>query len=216
MPAQLPDAARIHPITLSDGSEHAGTVFLNNVNTHPRVQVGAFTYASDFDPPSPDGWIARLAPYLFDFAQELLVIGKFCQIAHGVRFISAAANHDMTGVSTYPFPVFDPDTMLGYQPDTRDTILGHDVWLGYGAQVMPGARIGSGAIIGAGAVVRGTVPDYAVVIGNPGRVVRMRFPEEDVARLLELAWWNWPVERIEQALPSIAQGDVDALSRFAP
>lgn len=216
MPAQLPDAARIHPITLPDGSEHAGTVFLNNVNTHPRVQVGAYTYASDFDPPAPDGWIARLAPYLFDFAQELLVIGKFCQIAHGVRFISAAANHDMTGVSTYPFPVFDPDTMLGYQPDTRDTILGHDVWLGYGAQVMPGARIGSGAIIGAGAVVRGTVPDYAVVIGNPGRVVRMRFPEEDVARLLELAWWNWPVERIEQALPSIAQGDVDALSRFAP
>lgn len=211
MPAQLPDATRVHPITLPDGSDHAGTVFLKNVNTHPRVDVGAYTYASDFDPPAPDGWIARLAPYLFDFAQERLVIGKFCQIAHGVRFISAAANHDMRGLSTFPFPVFDPDTMLGYQPDTRDTVVGNDVWLGYGAQVMPGARIGSGAIIGAGTVVRGTVPDYAVVIGNPGRVVRLRFSEEDVATLLELAWWDWAAEQIAKALSAIEAGDIPAL-----
>lgn len=216
MPAQLPDAARVHPITLPDGSDHAGTVFLANVNTHPRVEVGAYTYASDFDPPARDGWIPRLAPYLFDFAQERLVIGRFCQIAHGVRFITAAANHDMRGLSTFPFPVFDPETMLGYQPDTRDTVVGHDVWLGYGAQIMPGARIGSGAIIGAGAVVRGTVPEYAVVTGNPGRVVRMRFSDAQIETLLELAWWDWTTEQIAKALPAIAASDIAALKAVSP
>ncbi|MGR3270021.1 antibiotic acetyltransferase [Thalassococcus profundi] len=216
MPARLPDATRIHPITLPDGSSHAGTVFLKHAIDHPRIEVGDFTYASDFDPPSAGGWADRLVPYLFDFAQEKLVIGKFCQIAHGVRFISAAANHAHRGITTFPFQVFDPDTMLGYQPDTRDTLVGHDVWLGYGAQVMPGARIGSGVIVGAGAVVRGAVPDYAVVTGNPARVVRMRFSDTEIAELLALAWWNWPLGHIAAAQDALQSGNVAALARHAP
>lgn len=216
MPARfsLPDAARRHPITLPDGSPHVGTVHLKAVIDHPRFVVGDYTYASDFDP--PEDWAARLAPYLFPFSQESLSIGKFCQIAHGVRFIGSSANHATDGLTTYPFTVFDPDAMTGYQPDTRDTTIGHDVWLGYGAMVLPGARIGNGVIVGAGSVVRGAIPDYAIVTGNPAKVVRMRFSEDVIARLNALAWWDWPAERIAAARPAFEVGDVGALERLAP
>lgn len=214
MPFSLPDANCSHPITLPDGTAHSGTVFLKNVVDHPRFEVGAYTYASDFDPPSD--WAARLAPYLFAFSQEKLSIGKFCQIAHGVRFIGSSANHGTRGPSTFPFAVFDPDTMLGYQPDTRDTRVGHDVWLGYGAMVLPGARIGNGVIVGAGAVVRGSIPDYAVVSGNPAQVVRMRYSDQEISALLALAWWDWPPETIALARDALESGDVTALEKYAP
>lgn len=216
MPATLPDAESVHPIILPDGTPHSGTVHLSRVIDHPRFDVGDYAYASDFDPPSEDGWAARLAPYLFDFSAERLVVGRFCQIAHGVRFITSSANHATSGLTTYPFAVFDPSAMEAYQPDTRDTVVGHDVWLGHGAIVCPGARIGSGVIVGAGAVVRGTVPDYAVVAGNPAEVVRMRFAPEVVARLIGLAWWNWRPERIAAASQALQAVDVEALAGFAP
>lgn len=214
MPRTLPDSARAHPITLPDGNPHPGTVYLKAVIDHPRFDIGDFTYASDFDP--PEDWAARLAPYLFPFSQEKLTIGKYCQIAHGVRFVGSSANHATDGLSTFPFAVFDPETMLGYQPDTRDTVIGNDVWLGYGAMVLPGARIGNGVIVGAGSVVRGTVPDFAVVTGNPAQVVKMRFSPEEVARLNALAWWDWPAETVAAARPALESGDVAALERFAP
>ncbi|BBU57602.1 acetyltransferase [Mameliella alba] len=207
-----PDAA--FPITLPDGTPHHGTVFLKNVIDHPRFVVGDYTYASDFDP--PEDWAARLAPYLFPFSQENLRIGKYCQIAHGVRFIGSSANHATDGLTTFPFAVFDPSTMLGYQPDSRDTVIGHDVWLGYGALVLPGARIGNGVIVGAGAVVRGTVPDYAVVTGNPAQVVKMRFAPQEIETLNALAWWDWPPELVARARPALEAGDVAALQQIAP
>ncbi|MDU8910332.1 CatB-related O-acetyltransferase [Aestuariicoccus sp. MJ-SS9] len=212
MAYSLPDADCVHPITLPDGSAHPGTVFLRNVIDMPNVEIGAYTYASDFDPPDEYGWAARLAPYLFGFSQERLIIGKFCQIAHGVRFIGASANHETRGLSTFPFAVFNPETMLGYQPDTRDTVIGHDVWLGYGAKVLPGARIGNGVIVGAGAVVRGDIPDYAIVTGNPAQVVRMRFAPKVIARLNALAWWDWPIDRIVASRAALEAGDIDALT----
>lgn len=210
----LPDAARANPITLPDGSCHKGTVFLNQVITHPRMRIGDFTYASDFDPPKD--WAARLAPYLFPFSQELVSIGKFCQIAHGARFISSSANHETKGPSTFPFAVFDQQTMMGYQPDTRDITIGNDVWIGYGALIMPGATLGNGVIVGAGSVVRGTVPDYAIVTGNPARVVRMRYSDEDISDLNALEWWNWPLERIALAQAALETGSVTDLKVFAP
>ncbi|MGP6086461.1 CatB-related O-acetyltransferase [Antarctobacter jejuensis] len=214
VPSPLPAADLAHPITLPDGSSHLGTVYLKNVIDHPKFEIGDFTYASDFDP--PEDWAARLAPFLFPFSQEMLHIGKYCQIAHGVRFIGSSANHATDGLTTFPFAVFDPESMLGYQPDSRDIVIGHDVWLGYGAMVLPGARIGNGVIVGAGAVVRGTVPDYAVVTGNPAQVVRMRFSPEDIATLNALAWWDWPPETVAKARPALEAGDVAALQSFAP
>lgn len=214
----LPDPNRRYPVTLPDGSEHTGTVFLSQVIDHPGFQVGAFTYASDFDPPDgpqPD-WAQRLAPYLFPNSAERLIIGKFCQIAHAVRFITSSANHAMNGVTTFPFPVFDPAQMTSYQPDKRDTVIGHDVWLGYGALVLPGAQIGNGVIVGAGAVVRGSVPDYAIVTGNPATVTKHRFSQPDITRLLRLEWWHWSTDRITAALPALLCGDIAALERAAP
>ena len=105
MPFPTPDT--FHPIKLRDGTEHRGTVFLKTALDHPCIEVGDYTYMSSHQPLEEPADIAqRLAPYLLDFAPERLVIGKFCQFAHGVRFITSSANHDMTGFSTYPFRNF--------------------------------------------------------------------------------------------------------------
>lgn len=219
MPHDFPSPDRRHPLIFPDGTVHQGSVFLKNAIDHPRIEVGDYTYASAFEPPLD--WRARLVPYLYETSVEKLVIGKFCQIADGVIFVTASANHRYDGFSSYPFGVFD-GTMKGPSLPRRvpenfpDTVIGNDVWLGQGARVLPGARIGSGVIIGAGAVVGGTVPDYSVVAGNPGRVVRRRFDETTVARLLQIAWWDWPIDRIMAAMPQIVGGDLEVLEAMSP
>ncbi|WP_299970042.1 CatB-related O-acetyltransferase [uncultured Roseobacter sp.] len=215
----FPDPMTPHPVTLPDGSALRNNVFLKAVIDHPRIEVGEYTYANDFDPPSETaGWAGRIAPYLFPSARDRLIIGKFGQFAHGVRFITSGANHDMRGVSTFPFAIHDPARFGGYMatlPPGRDTIVGHDVWIGTDARILPGARIGSGVIIGAAAVVGGTVPDYSVVVGNPGRVIRQRFDSDTTRRLMALAWWDWPIDRILKHEGLIAGGDIDALEAVA-
>jgi virginiamycin A acetyltransferase len=211
------DPLRTHPLCFADGSAYPNMVHLNRVIDHPNITVGDFTYANDFDP-APD-WAARLAPYLYPGAPERLVIGRFCQIAHGVRFITASANHDMAGFSTYPFPVFDPGQIDGYKASfdgLPDTIIGNDVWIGHGALILPGARIGDGAIVGAGAVVAGQVAPFTVVAGNPARPFRPRFAPEVIRALLDLAWWDWPLDRIKAAAPAIMRGDLPALLALRP
>ena len=210
---RFPDPLDRLPARAPDGTPIAGTVFLNQVIDQPGVEIGAYTYASDFDP--PEDWLARLAPYQFPFSKGTLRIGKFCQIAHGVRFITAGANHAMDGLTSFPFPIFDPATIMGYQPDTRDTVVGNDVWIGMNALICPGARIGNGVVVGAGSVVRGTVPDYAIVAGNPATILRMRLPAADIARMQALAWWDWPSDRIAAARPLLMSGDISALERLA-
>jgi virginiamycin A acetyltransferase len=211
------DPLRTHPLRFADGSTHPNMVHLNRVIDHPNIAVGDFTYANDFDP--PQDWAARLAPYLYPGAPERLVIGRFCQIAHGARFITASANHDMSGLTTYPFPVFDPVLIEDYKAGFTglpDTVIGHDVWLGHGALILPGARIGHGAIVGAGAVVSGTVAPYTVAAGNPARAIRPRFAPETITSLLRLGWWDWPVDRIATAVPALLSGDLVALEAMTP
>lgn len=201
-----------HPMRFSDGRENPCMAHLAQVIDHPNITVGEFTYANDFD--APQDWAARLAPYTYAGAPERLRIGKFCQIAHGARFITASANHSMAGFSTYPFPIFDTSKLDLYKQsftDLPDTVIGHDCWIGHGALILPGARLGHGVIVGAGAVVAGAVPDFAIVAGNPAKVVRMRFAPEVVQALLALAWWDWPLARIEAALPALMAGDLPAL-----
>jgi virginiamycin A acetyltransferase len=204
-------------LVLPDGTVLPTMVHLNRVIDHPNIAIGDFTYANDFD--APDDWAARLAPYLYPGAPERLEIGRFCQIAHGVRFITASANHAMDGLTTFPFPVFDPGTIDGYKASFTglpDTIIGHDVWIGHGALILPGVRIGSGAIIGAGAVVARDVAPYTIVAGNPARLVRPRFAPDIVDHLLALAWWDWPLDRIRQAVPSLLKPDLSALAALDP
>ena len=211
----FPPATERHPLVMPDGTRHDGCVFLNAVIDHARIEVGDYTYANAFDP--PENWAKHLAPYLFEQSAERLVIGRFCQIANGVRFITSSANHRYDGFSSYPFAIFDGfgEGRASLPTTFRDTVIGHDVWFGDGAQVMPGARIGSGVIVGAGSVVAGHVPDYAIVAGNPARVVRMRFPAKTIARLLKLAWWDLPIELILQHEAEICGGDIDALKAAA-
>lgn len=206
------DACARHPITLPSGELHLPTVHLNQVIDHPNIEVGDYTYYSDFEP--VEDYAARIAPYIYPGSPERLVIGKFVQVAHGVKFITSSANHPMRGFSTYPFAVFNPETMGAYAGEVAgygDTVVGNDVWLGYGATVLPGVTIGDGAIVGAKAVVSRDVPSYAIVAGNPARVVRSRFDGETVERLLKLRWWDWPIEEIERKRAAIEAADASLL-----
>lgn len=211
----LPDPRTRNPLVLPDGVHDPATVFLSEVIDHPNIEVGDWTYYNDRT--LPDDYAATLAPYLFRGAPERLVIGRFCQIAQGVQVVTATANHPMTGLSTYPFAVFDPPRFAGYRaalPRGRDTIIGHDCWIGREAMLLPGAELGNGVIVAARAVVRGRVPDYSIVSGNPATVLRMRFDDATITRLLALAWWDWPIERIVRGIRSIEAGDLDALERL--
>jgi virginiamycin A acetyltransferase len=209
-----PDTA--HPLILPDGVPHPGTVFLRAIIDHPRWDIGAYTYASSFDPPSQDGWAGRLAPWLHPSSEERLMIGRFCQIADGVRFVTASANHRRDGISTFPFAIFQGRFEEGApslpSPGTsHDTVIGNDVWIGAGAMMLPGARIGDGVIVGAGAVVGGEVPPYVVVGGNPARILRRRFAPDVAARLLRIGWWDWPIATILAHEVAICGADVAAL-----
>lgn len=213
----FPDPGARYPLILSDGTPHEGTVFLNAVIDHPQFEAGDYSYASSANP--PEDWGSRLVPYLFPHSKERLIIGKFCQIADGAVFITASANHQRAGFSTYPFAVFDGGSSAdrpSMPGDGPDTVLGHDVWLGRNATILPGARLGDGVIVGAGAVVAGEVPPYAVVAGNPARVVRMRFEADDIARLRALAWWDWPIDHILAYEAAICGADLDALEAAQP
>ncbi len=212
----FPSPDTLHPVPLPDGTMHRGTVFLKPAIDHPRIEVGAFTYASCHHPPRD--WAAHLAPYLYDFSPEKLIIGKFCQIADGVQFITASANHRHDGFSSFPFAVFTGGGAgAPSMPDPGpDTVIGHDVWIGQGARILPGARIGSGCIIGAGAVVSGRHDPYGVIAGNPARLMRRRFDPSTIAALLEIAWWDWPIARIAAAEAAICGADLQALRALAP
>ncbi len=217
MPQVFPNPDVRNPVILADGTHHQGTVFLSAAIDHPRIAVGDYSYASSFDP--PDDWAARLAPFLFPQSPERLIIGKFCQIADGALFITASANHRHDGFSTFPFAIFDggvADQRPSLPEPGDDTVLGHDIWVGQGVRVLPGVQIGSGSILGAGAVVAGVIPPYSVVVGNPGRVIRTRFDARTTARLLELAWWDWPMEKILGNEAAICGADLPALEAAAP
>jgi len=189
--------------------------YLKNVVQNPQIEVGDYSYYDD-----PDGAenFERNVLYLFPFIGDKLVIGKFCALARGVKFIMNGANHPLSGLSTYPFWIFGggwensmpPKSELPFKGDTR---VGNDVWIGYDALIMPGVNIGNGAIISSRAVVTRDVPAYSVVGGNPAAVIKMRFEPEQIARLEALRWWDWPVDKITARLPHIVAGDIDALGR---
>ncbi|MBZ6377994.1 acetyltransferase [Pacificimonas flava] len=217
MPAHnFPAPSTRAPLLMPDGRPHAGTVFLNAAIDHPRWDVGDYSYASCHRP--PDDWAMHLAPYLYPDSEEMLRIGKFCQIADGVMFVTASANHRYDGFSSYPFAIFDGmDPARPSLPDGPfpDTVVGHDVWIGQGAKILPGAKLASGTIVGAGAVVGGTTNPYSVVAGNPAREIRRRFSQAATRRLLDLAWWDWPIDTILSHEAAICGGDLAALVRAA-
>lgn len=179
-----PDKNSIYPIL-----GVTRTCFLKNIIRHPQIVIGDYTY---YDDPDDIHRFEKNVLYLFDFMQDKLIIGKFCQIASGVRFIMNGSNHAMDGVSTYPFKVFAKAWSAANMNmvSKGDTVIGHDVWLGNSATIMQGIHIGHGAIIGTNALVTKDVEPYSIVGGNPAKLIRQRFSDENIEFLLKLSWWN--------------------------
>lgn len=186
--------------------------------TNPNIIVGRYSYYSGYyHGHSFDDCARYLMPDRDDV--DKLIIGSFCSIGTGAAFMMAGnQGHRNDWISTFPFffmpeePAF-ADAMNAYQP-AGDTVVGNDVWIGAEAMIMPGIRIGHGAMIGSRALVTRNVEPYTVVGGNPARPIRKRFPEEDIAMLLEMAWWDWPIEQIKAAMPLLCSGDIKALNTF--
>lgn len=191
--------------------------FIKNTVQNPNIVIGDYTY---YDDPDDSENFERNVLYHFPFIGDKLVIGKFCAIARGVKFIMNGANHKLSGVSTYPFQIFGNGwerimPTPGDLPFKGDTVVGNDVWIGYEALIMPGVKIGNGAIISSRSVVVSDVPSYAIVGGNPAKPIKQRFSPEVVATLNKIAWWDWPIERITEHLEQIVSGDIGALQRCA-
>ncbi|MFK7847359.1 MAG: CatB-related O-acetyltransferase, partial [Rhodothermales bacterium] len=156
--------------------------------------------------------------YLFPFIGDKLIIGKYCALGRGAKFIMNGANHKLDGFSTYPFYIFGngwekvtpkPEEL----PNKGDTVVGNDVWMGYESLVMPGVKIGHGSIIASRSVVTSDVPPYAIVGGNPAKIIRYRFSESTIDALLEIGWWDWAVEKVTRNLPAIVSANLEELRK---
>ncbi len=174
--------------------------------TNPNIIVGDFTYFSDKN-------FENHVTHHYDFYNDKLIIGKFCQIASGVNFIMNGANHRMNAVSTFPFYIFEGWEQnappLADLPVKGNTTVGNDVWIGQNTTVMPGVTIGDGAIIGANSVLSSDVKAYTIVAGNPAKQIRKRFDEQLIELMLQLKWWDKPIPEINELIPILSSKDLE-------
>jgi virginiamycin A acetyltransferase len=205
---KYPDPNILYPI---DGVKR--TVYLKNIIASPQIIVGDYTY---YDDPQDVHNFEKNVLYLFEFMGDKLIIGKFCQIATGVRFIMNGSNHAMNGFSAYPFKVFgDAWSRASLEVISKgDTVIGNDVWIGNGVTIMPGVQIGDGVIIGTNSVVTKDVEPYTIVAGNPAKAIRKRFDDESIQLLLAVKWWDWDVSKITDHLDIITSGNINELKRI--
>ena len=179
--------------------------FIKNVVKNPRIIIGDYTYYDDVDGADQ---FEKHVTHFYDFIGDRLIIGKFCAIAKGVEFVMNGANHRMDSVTTYPFYIMGGDWGSAIAPVKDELPLKGDT-------VMPGVHIGDGAIIGTNSVVASDIPPYAVAVGNPCRVVRMRFDDEFIAYLLKLKWWDWDIEKIEANFEALSSGDLSLIRKIS-
>lgn len=208
-----------HPDMIHPRSGDTQTVYLKNVVDSPSVIVGEYTIYND-PIRDPRDFLKNNVLHHYPLNGDSLIIGKFCSIACGAKFLMNGGNHTLSSLSTYPFPLFAEEWNHGMKSqeawDNRgDIIVGNDVWIGLEAVISAGVTIGDGAIVGTRAVVTKDVPAYGIVVGAPARVIRQRFPEEVVAVLRAVRWWDWPVEKIARNMKSITSGDISLLNAAA-
>lgn len=192
------------------------TVYLKSVITHQNIEVGDFTIYNDFVN-DPRDFEKNNVLYHYPINHDRLIIGKFCSIACGAKFIFNCANHTLKSLSTYTFPLFFEEwdlpksDVVSAWDNKGDIVIGNDVWIGYDAIIMAGVTIGDGAIIGTRAVVTKDVEPYSIVGGVPAKEIRKRFSTDIIARLQELQWWNWDADIICNSIKAIQDGDLGSL-----
>lgn len=192
------------------------TVYLKSVITRPNIDVGDFTIYNDFVN-DPRDFEKNNVLYHYPINHDRLIIGKFCSIACGAKFIFNCANHTLKSLSTYTFPLFfeewglQKSEVASAWDNKGDIVIGNDVWIGYDAVIMAGVTIGDGAIIGTRAVVTKDVESYSIVGGIPAKEIRKRFSPDIIARLQKLQWWNWDTVKIRNSIKAIQNGDLDSL-----
>jgi virginiamycin A acetyltransferase len=192
------------------------TVYLKSIITNPNIIVGDYTMYNDFVS-DPTQFEKNNVLYHYPVNKDRLIIGKFCSIACGAKFLFTSANHTRKSLSTYPFPIFfeewnlDKKQVASAWDNKGDIVIGNDVWIGYEAVILSGVHIGDGAIIGTRAVVTKDIPPYTVVGGIPAKEIKKRFDEATIKKLQQIQWWNWPFDKIRRLLPNIINGETDKL-----
>jgi virginiamycin A acetyltransferase len=206
-----PQANEIHPLKGFDQ-----VCFIKNTITNPNIVVGDYSYYDD--PINSEDFESNVL-YHYPFIGDKLIIGKFCAIARGVKFIMNGANHKMNCFTTYPFSIFrngweKATPKMSELPFKGDTVIGNDVWIGYNSLIMPGVHIGNGSIIASNSVVVNDIDPYSIVGGNPAKLIRKRF-ESDITNLLEdMRWWDWPIEKITEHLEVLTSNDINKLRKI--
>lgn len=198
-------------------NEYKTSCFIKNVITAPNIIVGDYTYYDDALAPTE----FEKNNVLFNYPEfgDKLIIGKFCSIASGTKFIMGSANHRLGSVTIYPFNVFGgswqentPDHM-SQLPFKGDIVIGNDVWISRESIIMPGVKIGDGAIIAVYSVVTKDVEPYSVVGGNPTRFIKKRFNDELIELLLEFKWWDLSPEKLVTVLPLLCDFDLEKVTK---
>lgn len=194
------------------------TIYLKHVITNPNIIVGDFTIYNDFVN-DPTLFEKNNVLYQYPINHDKLQIGKFCSIACGAKFLFNSANHTLSSLSTYPFPLFfeewgsEKKDVIKAWDNKGDIVIGNDVWIGYEAVILAGVTIGDGAIIGTRAVVTKDVPPYTIVGGVPAKSIKKRYSEETIFALLKMQWWNWSELKIAKNLNAIQNGNIESLKR---
>ncbi|PWM71410.1 MAG: chloramphenicol acetyltransferase [Bacillota bacterium] len=198
-------------------NEYKTSCFIKNAVKAKNVFIGDYTYYDDVSHPEE----FEKNNILFNWEQfgDKLVIGKFCAIGSGTKFMMGPCNHRTQSVSTYPFAVFGGawekavPPHLAQLPKKGDIVVGNDVWFGKDCLIMSGVTIGDGAIIAARSLVTSDVPPYTVYGGNPAKFIKRRFDEELVSLLLQLQWWNLPADELVTVLPLLCDFDLEKVKR---
>lgn len=186
-------------------------IYIKPTIKNKNIVVGDFTYFGDVD-------FEKHVTHHYDFYDDKVIIGKFCQIAKGVEFVMNGATHQMDCVSTFPFYIFE-----GFKQQTPsienfsfkgDTIVGNDVWIGQNVTIMSGVKIGNGAIIGANSTVTKDVEPYIVVGGNPAKFIKKRFDDDLIELLQNFKWWDLEIDEIQKCIPILTDNNIENARKF--
>ncbi|APC40856.1 CatB-related O-acetyltransferase [Clostridium estertheticum] len=207
----IPNSNKIYP-----RSNDNQTIYLKNVITRDNIKVGDYTIYNDFNN-DPRDFEENNVLYQYAVNNDKLIIGKFCSISCKAKFLMTSGNHTMKSLSNYTFPIFyeEWDLPVSHITDAWDNKgdieIGNDVWIGYDAIIMSGVKIGDGAIIATRALVTKDVPPYTIVGGVPAKVIKKRYDDETISKLLKIKWWNWTYEKIQANVKYIQSGNIDKL-----